>query len=172
MTTPSPAYTFQQILEEERKLLRELRRGGAPRPGQDGSPQDQDEFLGLSFSGGGIRSATFNLGVLQALSELRLLREFDYLSTVSGGGYIGSWLSAWIHRAGADTVQQQLSIKDHPDAEPKEMTFLRSYSNYLTPRTGIFSTDTLAAVATYLATSSSISRSFCSASPSSCSCRV
>ncbi len=150
MTTPSPAYTFQQILEEERKLLRELRRGGAPRPGQDGSPQDQDEFLGLSFSGGGIRSATFNLGVLQALSELRLLREFDYLSTVSGGGYIGSWLSAWIHRAGADTVQQQLSIKDHPDAEPKEVTFLRSYSNYLTPRTGIFSTDTLAAVATYL----------------------
>ncbi|MEJ2393242.1 MAG: patatin-like phospholipase family protein [Candidatus Thiodiazotropha sp.] len=51
---------------------------------------------GLAFSGGGIRSATFNLGVLQALAKLDLLKEFDYLSTVSGGGYIGSWLSAWI----------------------------------------------------------------------------
>ena len=150
VTTRSTPYSFQEIVEEERKLLRELRQGGPPRAGQDGSSHDQDEFLGLSFSGGGIRSATFNLGVLQALSELRLLKEFDYLSTVSGGGYIGSWLSAWIHRAGVDTVQQQLSIRDHPDVEPKEVTFLRSYSNYLTPRTGIFSTDTLAAVATYL----------------------
>ena len=150
VTTRSTPYSFQEIVEEERKLLRELRQGGPPHAGQDGSSHDQDEFLGLSFSGGGIRSATFNLGVLQALSELRLLEEFDYLSTVSGGGYIGSWLSAWIHRAGVDTVQQQLSIRDHPDVEPKEVTFLRSYSNYLTPRTGIFSTDTLAAVATYL----------------------
>ncbi len=51
---------------------------------------------GLAFSGGGIRSATFNLGVLQGLAHLKLLNKFDYLSTVSGGGYIGSWLSAWI----------------------------------------------------------------------------
>ena len=150
VTTRSTPYSFQEIVEEERKLLRELRQGGPPHAGQDGSSHDQDEFLGLSFSGGGIRSATFNLGVLQALSELRLLKEFDYLSTVSGGGYIGSWLSAWIHRAGIDTVEQQLSMKDHPHEEPREITFLRSYSNYLTPRTGIFSTDTLAAVATYL----------------------
>src|ERR1035437_3270372 len=48
--------------------------------------------LGLAFSGGGIRSATFNLGVLQGLAELGLLPFIDYLSTVSGGGYIGSWL--------------------------------------------------------------------------------
>jgi hypothetical protein len=150
VTTHSTPYSFQEVVEEERKLLRELARGGAPAAGQDGASPDQDEFLGLSFSGGGIRSATFNLGVLQALSELRLLKEFDYLSTVSGGGYIGSWLSAWIHRAGLDNVQEQLSIRDHPDVEPKEVTFLRSYSNYLTPRTGMFSTDSLAAVATYL----------------------
>src|SRR5271168_4424628 len=51
---------------------------------------------GLAISGGGIRSATFALGVLQALAHFKLLRRFDYLSTVSGGGYIGSWLSAWI----------------------------------------------------------------------------
>ncbi len=53
---------------------------------------------GLAISGGGIRSATFALGVLQALARFKLLRRFDYLSTVSGGGYIGSWLAAWIQR--------------------------------------------------------------------------
>ena len=53
---------------------------------------------GLCLSGGGIRSATFGLGVLQSLAKLQLLDKFDYLSTVSGGGYIGSWLTAWMHR--------------------------------------------------------------------------
>ena len=53
---------------------------------------------GLAFSGGGIRSATFNLGVLQGLARMDLLPKFDYLSTVSGGGYIGGWLTAWIRR--------------------------------------------------------------------------
>ncbi|MGC3996692.1 MAG: hypothetical protein QM767_03835 [Anaeromyxobacter sp.] len=52
----------------------------------------------LCLSGGGIRSATFNLGLLQALARSGLLLRFDYLSTVSGGGYIGSWLQAWIQR--------------------------------------------------------------------------
>ncbi len=47
---------------------------------------------GLALSGGGIRSATFNLGVIQGLAEHGLLKYLDYLSTVSGGGYIGSWL--------------------------------------------------------------------------------
>jgi len=56
-------------------------------------------LVGLCFSGGGIRSATFNLGILQGLAELGLLRRFDYLSSVSGGGYIHQWLAAWIRRA-------------------------------------------------------------------------
>src|SRR5512147_2107480 len=54
----------------------------------------------LCISGGGIRSATFALGALQGLAEAGMLHQFDYLSTVSGGGYIGSWLTAWIKRAG------------------------------------------------------------------------
>ena len=59
----------------------------------------------LCLSGGGIRSASFALGVIEALAvhprpeadkqtpseATSLLRQFDYLSTVSGGGYIGSW---------------------------------------------------------------------------------
>ncbi len=56
------------------------------------------ELAALCVSGGGIRSATFGLGVVQALADRKLLEGFDYLSTVSGGGYLGSWLSAWIFR--------------------------------------------------------------------------
>src|SRR5215469_1365488 len=52
----------------------------------------------ICLSGGGIRSGSFALGVLQGLARYGLLGRFHYLSTVSGGGYIGSWLSAWIHR--------------------------------------------------------------------------
>ena len=64
----------------------------------------------LCLSGGGIRSATFALGVLQGLSRNELLTHFDYLSTVSGGGYIGSWLSSWIHHAkDPATVFKQLA---------------------------------------------------------------
>lgn len=51
----------------------------------------RDPELGLALSGGGIRSASFSGGVLQALHELGLLKEFGYLSTVSGGGYTGGW---------------------------------------------------------------------------------
>jgi len=58
----------------------------------------------LCLSGGGIRSATFNLGVLQSLARTQLLGKFDYLSSVSGGGYIASWLRAWMHRTGVSDV--------------------------------------------------------------------
>src|SRR5260370_28842846 len=56
----------------------------------------KEKRAALCISGGGIRSATFGLGVLQGLARCGLLDRFHYLSTVSGGGYIGSWLSAWI----------------------------------------------------------------------------
>jgi Patatin-like phospholipase len=54
-----------------------------------------EDLTGIALSGGGIRSATFALGVLQALARHDLLRRFDYLSTVSGGGYIGTSLT-WL----------------------------------------------------------------------------
>jgi patatin-like phospholipase len=57
---------------------------------------------GLALSGGGIRSATFCLGVVQALHRRKLFAQFDYLSTVSGGGYLGSFLSSFL---GADPKQ-------------------------------------------------------------------
>src|ERR1700720_3451361 len=56
----------------------------------------------LCLSGGGIRSATFNLGILQGLARHKLLDRITYLSTVSGGGFIGGWLSAWVRRMNGD----------------------------------------------------------------------
>jgi hypothetical protein len=126
-------------------------------------PADEDEVIktahaaelaGLAFSGGGIRSATFNLGILQALAQQKMLGDFDYLSTVSGGGYIGAWFSKWLHNAygNIDTVGTGLApgTKANPvPREPEEIRFLRQYSNYLTPKTGLFSADTWSLLATY-----------------------
>ena len=107
----------------------------------------------LCISGGGIRSATFGLGILQGLARCGLLDKFHYLSTVSGGGYIGSWLSAWINRAGLTSAITQLghqSEHTRPNPEPVEIQNLRSYSNYLSPRLGMLSADSWTLVGSYL----------------------
>jgi hypothetical protein len=105
----------------------------------------------LCLSGGGIRSATFNLGILQGLARHGLLSEFDYLSTVSGGGFIGGWLSAWIKRRTARKVFDGLSkMPDNPlEPDPKPVEHLRSYSNYLAPKVGLLNADTWTLVAIY-----------------------
>src|SRR5213594_3131576 len=113
----------------------------------------KEKRAALCISGGGIRSATFGLGILQGLARCGLLDKFQYLSTVSGGGYIGSWLSAWINRAGLTSVIGQLARQSQhtrPNPEPLEIQNLRSYSNYLSPRLGIFSADSWTIVGTYL----------------------
>jgi hypothetical protein len=69
----------------------------------------QSCLCGLALSGGGIRSATFALGLLQGMADRNVLPYIDLVSTVSGGGYIGSWLIAWIKRRGSvASVQQSL----------------------------------------------------------------
>ena len=89
--------------------------------------------FGVAFSGGGIRSATFNLGVLEHLQRLDLLRQVDYLSTVSGGGYIGAWLIGNVRRSRywlSRMTSWEISIGH-----------LRRYSNYLAPSNGLLSPD-------------------------------
>ena len=82
--------------------------------------------------------------------EDSLLGRFHYLSTVSGGGYIGSWLSAWRSYDDFHKVRNELIGRpDGPDVEPPEVSWLRAYSNYLTPRVGIGSADAWTAVALY-----------------------
>jgi hypothetical protein len=114
----------------------------------------------LCLSGGGIRSAAFALGVLQALAHLKLLSKFDYLSTVSGGGYIGGWLSAWAARAekegrSLDQVADELAQIEGPEgrrvgAEPDPMVQLRKNQDFITPKVGLGSPDTWAALAIVL----------------------
>lgn len=106
-------------------------------------------LIGLAFSGGGIRSATVNLGVLQGLRKLGLLKAVDYLSTVSGGGYIGSCYSA-VNAAASNTetttnasttvdeVKQALAhdaLFQHQPGVPENPVFrhLRNNANYMAP---------------------------------------
>ncbi|RNI30764.1 hypothetical protein EFB08_05395 [Rufibacter latericius] len=108
----------------------------------------------LAFSGGGIRSATFNLGILQGLAKAGLLTQFDYLSTVSGGGYIGSWFSAWIEREGSiQKVQDRLNPEKSADPmgeEVRPIRWLRMFSNYLAPNNSIMSADSWTVGLTWL----------------------
>jgi hypothetical protein len=128
------------------------------------------ELWGLALSGGGIRSATFGLGVLQALARHDLLGCFHYQSTVSGGGYIGAFLQGLIRRRGFDEAFTVLRsrLDEHPaavdaasdaaaDAAARAAAWirqpirhLREYSNYLSPRKSPFSGDTLGMIGTYV----------------------
>jgi hypothetical protein len=130
-TSAVPAADVPQpdpLLEAEKKLVATRRRlvgleGGQPK-------------LGLALSGGGIRSATFNLGVLQALAQADLLKEVDYLSTVSGGGYVGSFLGRCFQASDENTSAQNdvakvLNPEKHP--ESKNMDWLRRHGRYLSP---------------------------------------
>lgn len=105
----------------------------------------------LCISGGGISSATFALGALQGLAELGILENFDYLSTVSGGGYIGGWLTAWKERSGGiNKVIPELKSSACPVSADKldPIQHLREYSNFLSPKLGFFSADSWTLVAT------------------------
>lgn len=145
------------LLEHELLQVDERRRKvGSDPVSSNGSAYDRaaaSGLMGLCFSGGGIRSATFNLGILQGLAELKLLRSFDYLSTVSGGGYIHQWLAAWIKRRSFEEVEKQLVPLPEigsPQSHPEPLRWLRRYSNYLTPETGLLTADTWVALGTWL----------------------
>ena len=130
-----------EVLNEEYAVLR-------PNGAED---QPQAPLTALCLSGGGIRSATFALGVIQGLAEREILGAFDYLSTVSGGGYAGGWLTSWKQRLkGLDNVIPELCRNAPPAAKgsPEPIQHLREYNNYLSPRLGLFSADTWTLAAT------------------------
>jgi hypothetical protein len=109
----------------------------------------------LCLSGGGIRSASFAVGVLQGLARRHLLPSVDFLSTVSGGGYTGAWFSAWlchtIVNGGTPAAMfEQLSGSEASAAqpEPEPIRRIREYSSYLDPKVGAFSVDVWTLVAT------------------------
>jgi hypothetical protein len=128
---------------------------------------NKDDRWALCLSGGGIRSAALALGIVQFFASQRvvpkainqsstpvpLLKQFDYLSTVSGGGYLGSWLSAWLfqtrkEKRSTDTVLTALAERagDHREADP--IVNLRRDSHYLAPSFSAISPDVWADIAT------------------------
>ena len=126
---------FERVREEERQWLRARREA-------EGLPEPDGDEVGLAFSGGGIRSAVFNLGVLEALESTGLMRRVDYLSSVSGGGYIAcaySWLRAQLPRGAGPTFAAPLA-KGHGTA----LDWLRRHVQYLIAQKG-FSIMTLLA---------------------------
>jgi hypothetical protein len=90
----------------------------------------------VALSGGGIRSATFCLGVLQAMARAkapntdnpapgigkRLLAQFDYLSTVSGGGYLGSFFGS-LFLPGRLRQQENAQVVTSPEVKAAEEAY-------------------------------------------------
>src|SRR5687768_5708892 len=68
-------------------------RDSEPSPDLERAAPPRD-LVGLALSGGGARSASFNLGFLQALSQSGRVRYVGYMSSVSGGGYIAGHVTA------------------------------------------------------------------------------
>lgn len=152
------------ILEAEKLHIHRWRRAaGADRPTHDLS----DTLSALALSGGGIRSATFALGITQAFAARDLMSRFDYLSTVSGGGYLGASLT-WLTRPGTgytfgqntkdlrDPARRFPYPVDPPAAQQDRLSdpqqdaqliYLRQHGKYLTPGRGL---DVLSLVAVVL----------------------
>lgn len=142
---PDPVAYPGELAEREAGLLERRRTTKGLSKGKPG--------VGLGLSGGGIRSATFALGLLQALARVRALRGVDYLSTVSGGGYIGSFVGRLFARTyvrNADDVEDILCAaepaapvgqedddhKTRRQAARRCLHLLRDNGNYIAPAGG------------------------------------
>jgi hypothetical protein len=120
-----------------------------PTPPAQDTPSESSSLpadtLGVAFSGGGIRSATFCLGLLQAMARGGWLRWVDFLSTVSGGGYIGAFLGRFFdlcNRPGglsggfpdqSPGAAQERVARELSDSRSPAVSWLRQHANYLTP---------------------------------------
>jgi len=85
--------TLEMLRSEEWRHIA-ARRVAAKVATKDDSEKPPHDLVGLSLSGGGVRSSMFSTGVLQGLHKIGLLKHVDYLATVSGGGFIGGFLTS------------------------------------------------------------------------------
>jgi hypothetical protein len=100
----------------------------------DATPSAKFGLVGLAISGGGIRSATFALGVVQALARHGLLKKVDYQSTVSGGGFLGSCLSSLLNDKSTGPDQERFPLRyEVGTKEPLAVGHLRQGARYLAP---------------------------------------
>jgi hypothetical protein len=120
-----------EMLTDEKAKIAELRRSG----------DKTSPWVGLALSGGGIRSATFCLGALQRLAKANVLKHFDYISSVSGGGYTAASVQWWwVRDKNTDTgLQFPYGVKaaSATEEDSQKLAFLRWHANYLAPGGGI-----------------------------------
>jgi hypothetical protein len=109
---------------------------------------DVTDGIGLALSGGGIRSATFSLGVLTVLARKGILSQVDYLSTVSGGGYLGAFISSAVGHPTSSTSPITDLFGSEGQPETKGPRALRDHSKYLIEG-GIRTAATIAGLVTY-----------------------
>ena len=142
----TPKYTSNDVYAAELEEIATRRYGPLDESdrtaGAGSSPPAEgravENLTGLALSGGGIRSATFNLGIIQALAKNGILKNVDYLSTVSGGGYIGSCLSSLLNGTGQNATSTEWKkafpfYHDAGEEEPPPLRHLRDFSNFLAP---------------------------------------
>jgi hypothetical protein len=123
----SKTATFQQIFAAEYRDLH-ARCSSLPPPKDDGQvPTVANNLVGISLSGGGNRSSTFCLGVLQAINARGILRNVNYLSTVSGGGYVGTAVTIGMSENG----EFPFGKTGEDVGETPETRHLRDNSRYL-----------------------------------------
>jgi hypothetical protein len=166
-----PADNLHQVLSAELAYIR------AHRHPEQADNITQRSLVGLALSGGGIRSATTNLGILQALSRMEVLPLVDYLCTVSGGGYIGSCLSALTSWNGDPPTQEQdpcaryvfangqtpffntywprfpfrTEVRDNWSRVGREIVaHLRTHGNFLIAHLGVLTRQTMRAMGSFL----------------------
>ncbi|HEX7942073.1 MAG TPA: hypothetical protein VF488_09725, partial [Gemmatimonadaceae bacterium] len=143
---PIDAIAYPDALEKAEAGLVATRRAKAGVPQSHGDVNRlPEDTVGVGLSGGGVRSATFSLGVFQALAYGESLNRVDFLSTVSGGGYFGSFLGRlftreWVENV-ADVEQVLLAEETPPTLDPgpeawaaKVFRWLRDNGRYLAPR--------------------------------------
>ena len=105
-------------------------------PGGNPGPVHAANVVGLAISGGGIRSATFSLGVIQSLARHGILAQVDFLSTVSGGGYTGSFLSSYLNTTDKSVGPQRdkAPFRASVAADSNAIRYIRNRSRYIQPR--------------------------------------
>lgn len=159
----------QEVIAEERTHIKSAR--AALSADTNHHSDSCEDLKALCLSGGGIRSASFSIGVLQAFAEKGLMYKFDYLSAVSGGGYALGWWSAIVRRHLEDCTCNPATVAidgvkkaerdiasyfgDKDEIEPGlrdafVRRYVRAHGNYLTVRTGLLSADTWAAFLTLI----------------------
>ncbi len=132
--TENTAVPRREPPENTRKLLEALNKHGITRRG-DKAYVPVNDIVGLAISGGGIRSATFALGVVQGLTQRGIFKQVDVVSTVSGGGYLGSFLSTYLN---TDDPHCGPTIGDAPfkpevAGDSRAIRSLRNHSRYIQP---------------------------------------